>query len=58
MDEDIGVVERVEEDKEEELGVDALVEELVIEDEEEVEIEVRELIDEEEVAWVGALVEV
>jgi hypothetical protein len=58
VDEDIEVKERVEEDKEGELGVDALVEEVVIEDEEDVDIEVGELIEEEEVVWVGALVEV
>lgn len=61
LDEDIEVdevVERVEVDKEDELRVDGLVEEVVIEDEVEVEVEVGKVIDEEEVVWVDALVEV
>jgi hypothetical protein len=52
---DFDMVERV--DKEEELGVDALVEVVVTEDEVEVEAEVDVVIDEEEVVRVDALVE-
>lgn len=52
---DFDTVERV--DKEEELGIDALVEEVVIKDEVEVEAEVDVVIDEEEVVRVDALVE-
>lgn len=44
---DLDGVERVELGKEEEVGVGALVEEVVIEDEVEVEVEVGEVIDEE-----------
>lgn len=44
---DLDGVERVELGKEEEVGVDALVEEVVIEDEVEIEVEVGEVIDEE-----------
>jgi hypothetical protein len=51
VDDDIEVdfdgLESVELGKEEEVGVDALVEEVVIEDEVEVEVEVGEVIDEE-----------
>jgi hypothetical protein len=50
-----GTVERV--DKEEELWVDALVEEVVTEDEVEVEAEVDVVIDEEAVVRVDAMVE-
>lgn len=52
---DFDMVERV--DKEEELGIDALVEEVVIKDEVEVEAEVDIVIDEEGVVRVDALVE-
>lgn len=52
---DFDTVERV--DKEEELGIDALVEEVVIKDEVEVEAEVDVVIDEEEVVRVDAPVE-